>query len=105
AEDGIRDGHVTGVQTCALPISSTQKETSRYPSGLAELVESYKPGTSRDLPAPSLYLMRHFGQTAHSPRTTLHRLWCDRDNILSLSTRIKVRYLAGREDQDWREAQ
>src|SRR5690625_4234052 len=24
AEDGIRDGHVTGVQTCALPISSTK---------------------------------------------------------------------------------
>src|SRR5690625_7055677 len=23
AEDGIRDGHVTGVQTCALPIYST----------------------------------------------------------------------------------
>src|SRR5437870_10888996 len=23
AEDGIRDGHVTGVQTCALPISET----------------------------------------------------------------------------------
>src|SRR5437870_13295188 len=23
AEDGIRDGHVTGVQTCALPICST----------------------------------------------------------------------------------
>src|SRR6202051_1909296 len=23
AEDGIRDAHVTGVQTCALPISST----------------------------------------------------------------------------------
>src|SRR5439155_6069149 len=23
AEDGIRDGHVTGVQTCALPISYT----------------------------------------------------------------------------------
>src|SRR5439155_2304662 len=23
AEDGIRDGHVTGVQTCALPIFST----------------------------------------------------------------------------------
>ena len=22
AEDGIRDGHVTGVQTCALPISN-----------------------------------------------------------------------------------
>src|SRR5207253_5202688 len=24
AEDGIRDGHVTGVQTCALPISLDQ---------------------------------------------------------------------------------
>src|SRR5437870_13310664 len=24
AEDGIRDGHVTGVQTCALPISLNQ---------------------------------------------------------------------------------
>src|SRR5439155_11659353 len=26
AEDGIRDGHVTGVQTCALPISGTGDE-------------------------------------------------------------------------------
>src|SRR5437870_10998745 len=25
AEDGIRDGHVTGVQTCALPISVRKK--------------------------------------------------------------------------------
>src|SRR5439155_11695956 len=31
AEDGIRDGHVTGVQTCALPISSSTK-ASRSPS-------------------------------------------------------------------------
>src|SRR5439155_15532288 len=29
AEDGIRDGHVTGVQTCALPISSRQELSSR----------------------------------------------------------------------------
>src|SRR5690625_7180613 len=26
AEDGIRDGHVTGVQTCALPISEREWE-------------------------------------------------------------------------------
>src|SRR5207253_6212054 len=26
-EDGIRDGHVTGVQTCALPISSAAKNS------------------------------------------------------------------------------
>src|SRR5207253_6532210 len=30
AEDGIRDGHVTGVQTCALPISSTSVGCSKH---------------------------------------------------------------------------
>src|SRR5439155_12113091 len=29
AEDGIRDGHVTGVQTCALPISLVFMSRSR----------------------------------------------------------------------------
>src|SRR6266702_7839706 len=29
AEDGIRDGHVTGVQTCALPISLRRKDCDR----------------------------------------------------------------------------
>src|SRR5437870_9094844 len=29
AEDGIRDGHVTGVQTCALPISRVLTERLR----------------------------------------------------------------------------
>src|SRR5439155_14827830 len=28
AEDGIRDGHVTGVQTCALPISRRKPQMS-----------------------------------------------------------------------------
>src|SRR5437870_13336458 len=38
AEDGIRDGHVTGVQTCALTIleamqeAVSEPETHRYPS-------------------------------------------------------------------------
>src|SRR6266487_133718 len=31
AEDGIRDGRVTGVQTCALPISGTARNVSAYP--------------------------------------------------------------------------
>src|SRR5690625_5191134 len=31
AEDGIRDGHVTGVQTCALPISATNTITDLAP--------------------------------------------------------------------------
>src|SRR5207253_7394377 len=29
AEDGIRDGHVTGVQTCALPISEAVETSAR----------------------------------------------------------------------------
>src|SRR5207253_4559730 len=29
AEDGIRDGHVTGVQTCALPICTTARRAGR----------------------------------------------------------------------------
>src|SRR5271166_1902976 len=31
AEDGIRDGHVTGVQTCALPIFLTRGDDPRAP--------------------------------------------------------------------------
>src|SRR5437660_2387287 len=41
AEDGIRDGHVTGVQTCALPIlaSSVEAATSNTspPGGPSEI--------------------------------------------------------------------
>src|SRR5439155_5165103 len=33
AEDGIRDGHVTGVQTCALPISAGDARPPRAPLG------------------------------------------------------------------------
>src|SRR6266508_5857362 len=33
AEDGIRDGHVTGVQTCALPISIRSRSSSSFCSG------------------------------------------------------------------------
>src|SRR5439155_14574531 len=33
AEDGIRDGHVTGVQTCALPISPVAGRTGEVVDG------------------------------------------------------------------------
>src|SRR5207253_7689713 len=44
AEDGIRDGHVTGVQTCALPISldefdGTLRVGSAYTQRTIELVK------------------------------------------------------------------
>src|SRR5207253_7387812 len=38
AEDGIRDGHVTGVQTCALPISAKFKPGNH--ATVAELVDA-----------------------------------------------------------------
>src|SRR5207249_7681574 len=37
-EDGIRDRNVTGVQTCALPISPTVQVTTRYPGASARTV-------------------------------------------------------------------
>src|SRR5690348_17617095 len=33
AEDGIRDGRVTGVQTCALPISPPEAEIDKLSGG------------------------------------------------------------------------
>src|SRR5207253_8111341 len=47
AEDGIRDGHVTGVQTCALPISRTFRskavvESSNGNGELASVEEQLK---------------------------------------------------------------
>src|SRR5207253_5494350 len=33
AEDGIRDGHVTGVQTCALPIYARSRKGGRTSAG------------------------------------------------------------------------
>src|SRR5690625_5637975 len=42
AEDGIRDGHVTGVQTCALPICW------EMPGGIVEEGESLKNAAIRE---------------------------------------------------------
>src|SRR5207253_6792056 len=37
AEDGIRDGHVTGVQTCALPISRCLRAVRGHRAGRRRL--------------------------------------------------------------------
>src|SRR5699024_11872883 len=42
AEDGIRDRNVTGVQTCALPISSEQLYPDLDPSGREALRHTYE---------------------------------------------------------------
>src|SRR5690606_22796530 len=41
AEDGIRDFHVTGVQTCALPIFSDAKIRKEVESGYRELTTDF----------------------------------------------------------------
>src|SRR5690606_40409283 len=40
AEDGIRDFHVTGVQTCALPICTTSAATSAHTTGTIVICRS-----------------------------------------------------------------
>src|SRR5690625_1058873 len=54
AEDGIRDGHVTGVQTCALPISPqtpygsrTCRECSRHISKTGHVAQTALAALSR----------------------------------------------------------
>src|SRR5439155_4485134 len=56
AEDGIRDGHVTGVQTCALPISQ-RDELERRLAGLRGNVE---------LPIPAASAVKIGGERARS---------------------------------------
>src|SRR5207253_4224942 len=51
AEDGIRDGHVTGVQTCALPIYLDFLSRSRADQAIPLLLEASQ-GTGIGVPAP-----------------------------------------------------
>src|SRR5439155_15468450 len=44
AEDGIRDGHVTGVQTCALPILPSAAACSRTAAALGSAVNQAAAG-------------------------------------------------------------
>src|SRR5690625_7892498 len=52
AEDGIRDGHVTGVQTCALPIC-TSSAPSTTPSANSDTPFAYLPVPSSRSSSPS----------------------------------------------------
>src|SRR5439155_15437423 len=50
AEDGIRDGHVTGVQTCALPIYVRISYVNRSPETLHDFyvhqyLNAFRPGS------------------------------------------------------------
>src|SRR6266487_2403974 len=47
AEDGIRDGRVTGVQTCALPISDLREDAHRLTNRIRALLATYWPAFER----------------------------------------------------------
>src|SRR5437870_10209649 len=53
AEDGIRDGHVTGVQTCALPILKGTRAAHVCDTPRRDLAEEYRRHAL--LVFPSLY--------------------------------------------------
>src|SRR5439155_15840619 len=52
AEDGIRDGHVTGVQTCALPIY--RHRAAGRPAARAEREAGPEAAVGRDTRVPAL---------------------------------------------------
>src|SRR5690606_15973228 len=57
AEDGIRDFHVTGVQTCALPISNCAPAASSFwltkKIAKTKAISSWLPSSSRQRPSTS----------------------------------------------------
>src|SRR6266568_5635124 len=61
AEDGIRDGTVTGVQTCALPISAGAKELTRLhgKSGCTAKQAARSAGAAAEPVAPQLHATSH----------------------------------------------
>src|SRR5439155_3708934 len=70
AEDGIRDGHVTGVQTCALPISSSAPSPESKPPAVEcrcrrgpAFVPRWHPHRSEE---------RRVGKECRSPWSTYH---------------------------------
>src|SRR5690606_39693466 len=61
AEDGIRDFHVTGVQTCALPICDLIKDIDCDPQDGGHLYVAHKPKMMQKLEAESRLLNETFG--------------------------------------------
>src|SRR5690606_40645383 len=53
AEDGIRDFHVTGVQTCALPISSSRTRPPASPRWRSGRSRSTTPSSGRSPTTPT----------------------------------------------------
>src|SRR5699024_11755160 len=71
AEDGIRDRNVTGVQTCALPISVVFKsglllspEANKSPTLLRSIYDTEIPTSPADTPVPGVSSTVPSGETS-----------------------------------------
>src|SRR5690606_41400771 len=78
AEDGIRDFHVTGVQTCALPISAaaaanapTVRCSSSWPSSTTASRYRYSPARNADAPHQARPLPHHRLPTMNATVTSI----------------------------------
>src|SRR5690606_41076767 len=94
AEDGIRDFHVTGVQTCALPISVPLGRTSLPP-----------------LPMPSMASRSNWRWFSSKPSHTASTIGCPNTSANWLQSlreqRLKITYCAARSEErrvgkEWR---
>src|SRR6266704_4168433 len=72
AEDGIRDRNVTGVQTCALPISTRPPGPERPPGSMRASLESRRvgprPGGARNAGGARPRARRRIRERAPGPR-------------------------------------
>src|SRR5690625_2576281 len=88
AEDGIRDGHVTGVQTCALPISDDSDEfvLVDLQADVLERFEALVAEHERLIDVLDLDLVvahcRHF-------RSLVHRRSCQEVSFDSIISRVR----------------
>src|SRR5690606_39334400 len=71
AEDGIRDFHVTGVQTCALPICSIRSTTSVSPRRSSI---TSRDSSTPELPMPLTLYDTHAHLTDDAYADTLERV-------------------------------
>src|SRR5690606_39986978 len=77
AEDGIRDFHVTGVQTCALPIWAT---------GIGSPSETV--GSSRTATLRSTQPARRRGTTSSGPSNPTRQIWATGRSARSEERRV-----------------
>src|SRR6266508_5321711 len=107
AEDGIRDGHVTGVQTCALPIlrgRAPDDGGGDLVGGGAQHGSGVEAAAGEELPAAKIgreqgaSSERHagHGRSAVARRLTDHDCrWPERKNVVKVAAQVVETPLSG----------